>query len=473
MKRFKRRHVFNGLNRLKRSERFFWILLLGVSLSLNASFLTSPLPADLESYHKYQHVFQNVYHYLRTRYVEKIDEKDLMIGAIRGMMKSTGDPYTRFLNRKEHEEFNSAESGSKVGIGVQVTLKKGLPLVISPIEGGPAAKAGIHAGDLILKVDGIPTRGKNFGFIIKMLSGKLGSVVKLEIGRAHLSRPLTIQVTRGLFKLNYVRSSYLARGRVGYLRLTQFFGKDAGTLDMFKKTLADFKAKNVKGIIVDLRGNSGGHLDLAGSLTGLFLRPGQVIVSGRGRGRDADRVLRAGSDAGFVPERMPIFVLIDRGSASASEIMAGALQDHGRATLIGERSFGKASVQQVIRPLPDNTAALITIQKYYTPKNRSLHKVGLKPDIKVRGIRASSDERYFLNKLYGGDFFKKFKRKHPAYAPRLLDEFLRETEKRGWKFSRTFARFLIKREYDAIASGKPDLDIDPQLRRAVKEVLNK
>lgn len=456
---------------IKSNERKFWALALSFSIVANFVFFATPARADIESYHLYQQIWQTAYDFVQRRHVETVSDKQLLIGSIRGMLEATKDPYTRFLDATEYKEFHGAEDGRKVGIGVEVTMRGEVPLVIAPIEGGPAERAGILAGDRIVSIDGKSTQRRSFGDILKMIAGDLGSVVTLEVARSGLPKPLTVRITRGVFNLDYVKTDLLENGKVGYLRLTQFFGStEAGTTDKFRKAVESFRDKKVGGVIVDLRNNSGGHLQMAVQLAGYFLKPGQEVVIGRGRDPADERILRAGTDAGILPANVPVLVLINRGSASASEIFAGALQDHGRARLVGERSFGKASVQQILR-LPDETAALVTIQKYYTPKGRSPHKVGLQPDVKVAALKATRDENYGLLKLRESGFLDSFRKEQPAYSREVLGVFIKQAGERGVRLSENTALLFLKRFYD-VRREVVDLETDIQLGKALALLRN-
>ena len=451
---------------MKPNERLLWSTGLALSLAVNVLVFAAPAHADIETYHRYQQIWQKVYEFVGRRHVEKVSDKELVIGSIRGMLAATKDPYTRFLDREEFREFKSAEDGRKVGIGVEVTMRGEVPLVIAPIEGGPADRAGVRAGDRILSVDGHSTRRRTFGEILKLISGDVGTVVNLQVGRNGIPKPISLRITRGVFNLEYVQSAYLQGGQVGYLRLLHFFGTESGSVEKFRRALVQFRERKVRGVIVDLRNNSGGHLQMAVQLAGYFLKPGQVVVIGRGREKEDERVLSAPLDPLLLPEDVPVVVLVNRGSASASEVFAGALQDHKRARLVGERTFGKASVQQIVT-LPDETAALITIQKYYTPNHRSPHRVGLKPDVPVAAIEPNVDETYFLSKIQSDGYLEEFRKTNPTYSPEALNNFLAATKGRGWPLSVPVATLFLKRVYSVQSSG-PDLDTDPQLSKALE-----
>jgi carboxyl-terminal processing protease len=430
------------------------------------------LHADGETEHKYQHIFSQILYYLKNLYVDPVDEKRLLTGAIRGMIEATGDRYSRFLDPEELRDFSEIEGGQKIGIGVEVAFENGYPLVISPIEGSPADRAGIRSGDRIIAIDGESTRDRSFGELLKKISGESGSPIQLEIERDVEAAPIKIEIIRGIFDLEYCHGEILP-GDVGYLRLTHFFGKQGGTEEKFRSLIHRFRENRAAGVILDLRNNAGGQLDMAVTLAGYFLKEGDVVVSARGREGTPVQELRAVGEVSLLPPSIPLYVLINRGSASASEILAGALQDHGRAKLIGTRSFGKASVQQIIRPLPDETAALITIQKYFTPANRSIHGVGLEPDILVEELRPDEDERYFFYRIKKSDFMTAFKKRYPMYTESTLSAFQKETAKEGWIFRNNIALMFLKSDYHIVGGRIPDPEIDPQFSRALEEIRKK
>jgi carboxyl-terminal processing protease len=455
---------------ISKRERRVWIALLSISLSVNFFAFASPGFADREQSHRYQQILQHLLYYMENLYVEPLQEEELLKGAVRGLLAASGDPYTRFLDRTELKDFLSLEEGKRIGIGVEVSLQDGLPVVIAPIAGGPAEAAGIQPGDRILKVDGKKTEDVPFGKLVERITGERGTEVVLEIARDAFEKPLTIRVTRGEFDLEYVRTQYFEKEQIGYIRLYHFFGEESGSVEKFRAGIAEFKRRQAKGIIVDLRSNPGGHLEMAGIVTGYFLKEGQVVVRAKGRTDEMNSQILAQGDVAIVPESMPVVVLINEGSASASEIMAGALQDHKRATLIGSRSFGKASVQKVIRPLPDETAALITIQKYFTPLNRGIHGKGLEPDISVATLRPNAAEVAAIEKLEQAKFFQGLKQKHARYEAELVEVFLKELQRRNLEMRREIAVFVLQDKYRIWNPGKPDPAADPQLARGLQHL---
>jgi len=453
----------------RKKERFLWASLLAVSLTFHFFRSAEVYAGAVDDSHKYQQILQNLIFYMKNLYVEPLDEKRLITGAIRGLLASSGDPFTRFLDREEFAEFNDAQEGTRVGIGVEVAFRDNYPTIIAPVPGGPAEKAGIKAGDRILAIDRKSVEKLPFGEMLKLIGGESGSIIEMDVLRDGIADPIRVRITRGVFALEYCTGLFLDEGRIGYIRLTQFFGEDQGSIEKFRAYIDDFKNKKVKGMIVDLRNNTGGHVDMAVRLAGYFLKPDQVVVIARGRSEELSQTYTAGRDAGFAGD-LPLVILINQGSASASEIMAGALQDHGRAKLIGSRSFGKGSVQQIVGNLPDDTAALITYQKYFTPANRSIHGVGLTPDLPVEDIKPTADENYFLFKMQEASFLREFHQANPQYTPGIRAAFDAETTKRGWKLSPLLSLFLLKREYAQFRSGEPDLETDPQLQRAIAEL---
>jgi carboxyl-terminal processing protease len=452
---------------MKKRERLFWILALLLSLLFQPLSTGFFLSADVNERHKYQQILQNVYFYVSQLYVDPIDEKTLWTGAIRGLLSSTGDPYTRFLDKEEHKEFSGTEGGQKIGIGVEITIKRGVPVVIAPISGGPAEKAGVMAGDLITGIDGKKTENIAFGQLLDMITGESGTDVEIEITREGVTGTRALRITRGSFKIDYVYSEVIENGRVGYLRLSHFFGEESGTINEFKESLLGFRDKGVKSVILDLRNNAGGQLGMAVTLAGYFLKENDLVVSVRGRNAAESKAFRAGNDAGIVQENVPVFVLMNQGSASASEVLAGALQDHKRAVLVGTKSFGKGSVQQLIRPLPDDTAVLVTMQKYYTPNDRSIHGIGLTPDVAVDEFKPTLDEVYYLNQMRDAKFIEDFRRKYSKFSAGTLKAFNEQSQKKGWKFSKTTALWVLRNEYGSVTGKVPDPEIDQQMKKAI------
>ncbi len=326
-----------------------------------------------EDEYTYLKLFSDVLNLVRENYVEEPSIKDMIYGALSGMVSSL-DPFSAFFPPEKYREFMQETEGEFGGVGIEISMEKGRPVVVAPIEGTPAFKAGLRAGDIIIAVDGEDTFGKSLLEIVKQIRGKPGTKVKLTIMRKGAEKPFTVEITRAIIKIESVK--YTKFEDLGYIKLTQFQHYTSRDLKM---AIKDLLTQDVKGLIIDLRNNPGGLLSEAVKVSDLFLPEGKLIVYTKGR-RDEDRYYAKEPPA--IPEDIPVVILINKGSASASEIVTGALRDHNRATVVGENSFGKASVQNII-PLEDGSAIKITVAYYYTPKGQLIHKKGIKPDVEV------------------------------------------------------------------------------------------
>jgi carboxyl-terminal processing protease len=306
-----------------------------------------------------------------------VDSKKLIHGAIQGMLRSL-DPHSSFLSREAYNELQIDTKGEFGGIGIVITLKNNMVTVISPIEGSPAHKAGVKAGDLIIKVDGEQTKDMKLWEAVKKIRGKKGATVVITVKRKGLAETKDLSIVRDIIPLESVRS-YELKPSYGYVRITNFRDR---TFDDVKAALKKLESQKIplKGLILDLRDNPGGLLDQAVRVADIFLEEGR-IVSVKGRLKTHSKSYSAHVDD--EKRDYPIVLLINGGSASASEIVAGALQDHGRALVLGATSFGKGSVQTV-EPLRDGSGLKLTIARYYTPKGRSIQAKGIEPDIVVK-----------------------------------------------------------------------------------------
>ncbi len=308
-------------------------------------------------------------------YVDRVDPHSLIEGAIRGMT-STLDPHSTYLSKEDYKEMQISTTGSFGGLGIELGLKDGRLTVITPIEGTPAFKAGIKPGDRILKIDATSTTDMTLEEAVKLLRGPKGSKVTLTIGREAEERPIELTITRAIIHIDSVVSQVLEPGYV-YIKIRNF---QVDTAESVKKALqAQIKAGKVKGLVLDLRYNPGGLLDQAIAVSDLFLDSGRIVYTD-GRNPE-DHVEYAARKEGSY-EGFPMVVLINGGTASAAEIVSGALQDNGRAVIVGVRSFGKASVQ-TIRQLGDGSAIKLTVARYYTPSGRSIQAKGIEPDVVV------------------------------------------------------------------------------------------
>lgn len=321
------------------------------------------------------HTFTKILYYLEEHYVNEVDEEKLVRGAIRGML-ATLDPHTVYLSPEVYRELKVDTSGRFDGIGIEVTLRDGFLTVVSPIKGSPAEEAGIQAGDRIVRIGGRPTKDLNLSEAVRLLRGRRGSHVALTVAREGAKHSVDISVTRKIIKVPSVTARLLDGGRYGYAAISSF---QQGTGRVLEKTLKELNSSGaLAGLILDLRKNPGGLLEQAVEVSDLFLRSG-VIVTTQSRGREIDR--REAHDGGGEPS-YPVVVMVDKGSASAAEIVAGALQDNRRATVVGTPSFGKGSVQTVI-DLDDGSGLKITIAHYLTPSGRIIQDHGIEPDVVV------------------------------------------------------------------------------------------
>jgi carboxyl-terminal processing protease len=323
-------------------------------------------------------IFTDVLSIVHAKYVEEISLRDLVYDALEGMMQRL-DPHSAFMRPDEMREMSIDTKGKFEGLGIEISLKDSYIVVISPIDDTPAAKAGIQAGDYIVKIDGDSTRNLQVTDAVKKLRGPAGTKVKIQIWRKGWSEPKDVELTRAAITVQTIRSKSLEPG-YDYVKITQF---NQNTIDGLREALAAFQKKDgaIKGLVLDLRNNPGGLLDQAISVSDLFVDEGLIVFT-RGRGPQAEFSAAATRGGGF--GEFPMAVLINAGSASASEIVAGCLQDHHRAVLIGERSFGKGSVQTII-PLSDGSGLRLTMAKYYTPNGRDIQAKGIEPDLELPG----------------------------------------------------------------------------------------
>jgi carboxyl-terminal processing protease len=324
---------------------------------------------------------------VRRDYVDAVPDSTLEHAAVEGIVASL-DPHSAFLTASEYDEMRVTTAGSYSGVGIEVAAHDGKVVVVSPIEGSPAARAGIHAGDVIESVDGQPVAATRLNETIDRMRGNSGSRVRLVIARSGEPEPLQFDLERSEVHVHTVRSASLPGG-YGYVRITQFSDSTPADLDQAIVELAATRATRLRGLVLDLRGNPGGVLESAVSVADEFLDDGVIV---RADGRAPDARFEMDATPGDVLEGSPLVVLVDGGSASGSEIVAGALRDHRRATLMGERTFGKGSVQTVI-PLRDGQALKLTTSRYFTPSGVSIHEKGIEPDVRLTVTAKAAVER--------------------------------------------------------------------------------
>ena len=325
--------------------------------------------------------FTEIFSKIKNDYVENINDKKLLENAIRGMLQGL-DPHSAYLDKEAYRELQEGASGKFGGLGIEVGYEDGFVKVISPIDDTPAQRAGVKAGDLIIKLDGKSVKGISLMEAVKMMRGKPGSEIVLTILREGEEKPFNLPVVRDVITVKNIKSETIEPGFM-YIRISNF---QIHTVDDMRKSLKKLKNENtdnLKGLVLDLRNNPGGLLNAAVGVSDLFLNNGLIVYT---EGRIKDSKLKFTAKPTEVFKNIPIIVLVNGGSASASEIVAGALQDHKRAIIMGERTFGKGSVQTIL-PMSDETALKLTTARYFTPSGRSIQASGIEPDMIVKNIQ--------------------------------------------------------------------------------------
>ena len=325
--------------------------------------------------------FAEIFSKIKNDYVENINDKKLLENAIRGMLRGL-DPHSAYLDKEAYKELQEGASGKFGGLGIEVSYEDGFVKVISPIDDTPAQRAGVKAGDLIIKLDGKSVKDISLMEAVKMMRGKPGSEIVLTILREGEEKPFNLPVVRDVITVKNIKSETIEPGLM-YIRISNF---QIHTVDDMRKSLKKLKNENtdnLKGLVLDLRNNPGGLLSAAVGVSDLFLNNGLIVYT---EGRIKDSKLKFTAKPTEVFKNIPIIVLVNGGSASASEIVAGALQDHKRAIIMGERTFGKGSVQTIL-PMSDETALKLTTARYYTPSGRSIQASGIEPDMIVKNIQ--------------------------------------------------------------------------------------
>ena len=346
-------------------------------------------------------LFGEVLDKINKEYVEEVDQSDTMDAAINGVLQSL-DPYSSYMSPKNLEEMQTETKGEFGGLGIEVGMEAGVVKVISPLDNSPAEREGVKAGDYIVKINDTQVQGKTLNEAVELMRGPVGSTLEITVRRVGLRKSLVFNITREIIQVASVKSEVLDE-KIGYIRLTSF---NENSDDQIKKKIKEFKKnKKIEGYILDLRNNPGGLLGQAIKISDFFLDDGE-IVSTKGRKKNENQKWFARE--GDIINGKALIVLINKGSASASEIVAGALKDHKRAVLVGEKSYGKGSVQSII-PLKNRGAIRLTISKYYLPSGKSISEVGVIPDITVeeesddfRILSEKDNQLKFARKLFTG-----------------------------------------------------------------------
>jgi carboxyl-terminal processing protease len=362
---------------LKKQKNLIVVLAVLVLLLMGWTNLKAKTGEENPDVYQYLRLFSDVLNIVQDNYVEKADVKKLIYGAVSGMLREL-DPHSSFLKPEEYKELQVETKGKFGGLGIEITMRDGILTVVSPLEGTPADKAGIQAGDQIIRIDDQPTQDMSLTEAVQKMRGPKGTKVKLTIIRKGERKPLDFELIRDTISIQSVKWRTLEPG-YGYVRISSF---QSGTGADLRKALDQLESDNhpLQGLVLDLRNDPGGLLDQAVEVADEFISEGLIVYTG---GRLENQKMRFEAHKNSKPRNFPIVVLVNSGSASASEIVAGALQDHKRAIVLGEPTFGKGSVQTVI-PLNDGSALRLTTSLYYTPSGRSIQAKGIEPDILVK-----------------------------------------------------------------------------------------
>ena len=358
---------------MKSKNYFKYILFIVTIILLNVS--SKVYSQNIDKLYEKIDLFSEVLETIQNEYVEDVDQAEAMESAINGLLQSL-DPYSSYMNQETFEESQSETSGEFGGLGIEVSMEAGVVKVITPIDDTPAARAGIKAGDYIVKINAEQVRGKTLMEAVNLMRGPVGTSIEITVRRKGLKKAKIFKITREIIEIKSVISK-LIDNKVGYLRLRAF---NQNSSDQLKKEISKIeKNKKLVGYILDLRNNPGGLLTQAIEISDFFLDDGEIVSTKGRKNRDNKKFFARKGDR---IKGKPLIVLINNGSASASEIVAGALQDQKRAVLLGEATFGKGSVQSII-PLKNKGALRLTISKYYLPSGKSISEVGVLPDIKI------------------------------------------------------------------------------------------
>ncbi len=372
-----------------KNKLLFASLFAGLFLNIASVQASKKANEDIDTY-ELLNLFGEVLERTKISYVEEITDKKLIESAINGMLTSL-DPHSSYLDAKSFNYMSEQTKGKFGGVGIEITMDNGLVKIVSPIDDTPAHKAGIKAGDYITHIDGETVVGLSLNDAVSKLRGKVGTKVKLSIRRIN-SKPIEVVIKREEIKIESVKSE-IKEDSIAYIRISSFTEDiDKNVTDAIAKAKKELQNKFL-GIVIDVRNNPGGLLDQAVEVSDLFLEKGEIVST---RSRNESDTVKFMATEGDIAKDLPIVVMINEGSASASEILAGALQDHHRAIVLGEKSFGKGSVQTVI-PLGDFGAMRITTARYYTPSGRSIQAKGIEPDIEVKPAKIEELESYALN----------------------------------------------------------------------------
>lgn len=461
------------MKKVLRIERILWLsfvlIVLGFTFYKNSG-LGLAKEEDSKEQDRYFSLLGEALEYVREYYVDEdpVSYQNLIYGAIEGMLGSLGDEHSGFLSQENYKELRDSLKNTFGGLGIYISIRDEYPYVVSPIEDTPAFRMGIQAGDRIVEIEGEDSLGWKIDEVVRRLKGKPGTQVSIKVARETLLEPLPVTLTREIIKVPTVKYGMITPGRA-YIRIASFGQKTVGDL---QKAIIEMIVQGMDQLVLDLRNNPGGLLSSAVKVSDMFLSDGKIVYT-QGRNEEAAEIFYSNKGNTLLDEDIPLVVLVNEGSASASEILAGALQDTLRGFLVGTQTFGKGSVQTIIplRESQESIAMRLTVQKYFTPAGRSIHGEGITPDLEVSIPKKEFEEIYMEKKLQDGKYVKTFIRSHPQYKDRDIESFRKDLEAKEIRIPIAVLRSYIHREAQ---KGIPlfDLDNDIQLQKAV-ELLEK
>ncbi|PIP39254.1 peptidase S41, partial [Candidatus Desantisbacteria bacterium CG23_combo_of_CG06-09_8_20_14_all_40_23] len=442
-------------------KNVLWFLALAIIVSMSVD-ANSQGQESSELYDGLR-LFGKAFSIVHNQYVEDVKTKTLVYGAIDGMLKSLGDPHTRFMTPEVFKEMKVETEGSFSGLGIVIGLKQDNLMVISPIEGTPAYLAGIKAGDYITEIDGTSTKNISLVEAVQKLRGKQGTQVIITIKRDGVENPFKVTINRAIIEIHSVKSDVIQTD-VGYIRITNF---NQNTAQEFTDSLVKLQKRGIRSLVIDLRNDPGGLLESAIDVSDNLLSKNSLIVSIAGRQQEMNREFRTTGKGLYLDN--PIIVLLNEGSASASEILAGAIKDNKRGLTIGVKSYGKGSVQTVL-PLPDGSGIALTTAKYFTPSGVCIHGKGIIPDIIVEMPEITPKDQEMWLKLDDSQYLKDFAKGRSSYTDEDIKNLQQTLSKNKIELSEMILRRAINIEIGRLNGGKEivcDLKCDPQLQRAV------
>lgn len=418
-----------------------------------------------ESY-KELDVFSEVFSYVRQAYVDpaKLDSKELIYGAINGMLQTLQDPFTRFMPPQAHKEMETELSGQFGGLGIIITIKDNKLVVISPIEDTPAYKIGVKADDWITHIDGTSTEGITLQDAVSKMRGQPGTNVTITIARRNEPNPISYTITRDVIKIKSVKSEMID-DKIAYIRITSF---NNNTILEFNDAFNEVSKANPEYIVLDLRNNGGGTLQASVGVSGKFLAGGSLVVYTKGRENTPEIRYVAENSEAKVKAKMVI--LVNGGTASGAEILAGALKDHKKGILLGKKTFGKASVQTVYN-LSDGSGLALTTAHYYTPNGNLIHGKGIEPNIVVDEEQIPEEKRKIIEKFEDGTLTEDFVENNATYTDKEIEQFIASLKKSGIEIERKYILRDIEKEAKELKGEKPsiiDRYCDLQLARAIE-----